>query len=294
MGGPAGRSRRARRVGQHDLPSGRRAVGAPAERRRVRRAGGEGASLAADPGPAAPAADTGAGRDGPARRGVPATRGRSTGGSRARLAMADRIESLTGFAADVAAFLAALYEIDAREAGARDAQLLPRWDRSPRTTRNGAAIRLLAGEIDAAHATEVWDAALGQPPGRISPSGCTAMWRRRTCWSRRAGSAPWSTSGARPWVTPRATSCSPGPSSTTSAATLSAAASTSTTRPGPADGAGRSGRRSSRSPTSGARADPTEAARRGGWRYPARETIDLVLDDYFARKVHDDVPRGGG
>ena len=40
--------------------------------------------------------------------------------------------------------------------------------------------------------------------------------------------------------------------------------------------------------------DPEAAAHRGGWRYRARETVDLVLDEPDFCKVHREVPRGGG
>jgi FAD/FMN-containing dehydrogenase len=57
VGGPAGRAGHAQRPGQRHVPARRRVVRAPADHRGLRRAGRQGASLAAGAGPAAAAAD---------------------------------------------------------------------------------------------------------------------------------------------------------------------------------------------------------------------------------------------
>lgn len=90
-----------------------------------------------------------------------------------------RIADLPGFASDLAAFLAALYAVDARggpPAGAHSAARggpIATWDKQTRH-----ALHLLAEDIDVKTATEVWESALAsewdRPPvwvhGDIAPS----------------------------------------------------------------------------------------------------------------------------
>lgn len=79
-----------------------------------------------------------------------------------------RVSDMTAFATDLAAFLRALYAIDARggpppgQHSAFRGGPVSHWERDARES-----IELAAGEVDAAAATEVWEAALAARPVEV-------------------------------------------------------------------------------------------------------------------------------
>ena len=183
VGRAAGPPGRCRRLGQRHFPPRAAHVGPAAQLAGLRRADRQGTSLAAGPGPPAPAADpeplAGASRAAasPALVGLPLDRRPDAEAAK----IADECE----FAADLPGFLAALYAADPAGGPLPGPHNFfrggpPAYD----DAETRAALTALRGVIDTDLAAEVWEAAC-RPGGTARRCGSTAMPSLAICsWTR--------------------------------------------------------------------------------------------------------------